>query len=183
MVHIPIFTIIYIDAAGIEETRTIMRAELVAIHTALNTFPTHEWIGIFSDSLSSLQAIENHNTNPSICSSKYYHHHMLLLENSTNLIETRKLSGYRTTLHKIRAHTNIRGNDLADAAAKLAVRSFDTLPPDPKIRVDIGEIAPRPKHWVMYTATPPFLGVALATLISPANTARPWRTIPEAERL
>ncbi len=63
--------------------------------------------------------------------------------------------GHRTTLHTIRAHTNIRGNDLADAAAKLAVRSFDTLPPNQEIRVDIGEVAPRPQHWVMYTATPP----------------------------
>jgi len=42
VVHIPTNTTIYIDAAGIEETRTIMRAELVAIHTTLATFSTHE---------------------------------------------------------------------------------------------------------------------------------------------
>ena len=54
MVHIPTSTIIYIDAAGTKETRTIMRAELVDIHTALTTFITHDWIGIFTDSLSSL---------------------------------------------------------------------------------------------------------------------------------
>ena len=41
VVHIPTSTTIYIDAAGTEETRTIMRAELVAIHTALSTFSTH----------------------------------------------------------------------------------------------------------------------------------------------
>jgi len=35
VVHITSSTIIFIDAAGMEETRTIMRAELVAIHTAL----------------------------------------------------------------------------------------------------------------------------------------------------
>ena len=34
-----------------EETRTIMREEMVAIHTALTTFASHEWIGIFTDSL------------------------------------------------------------------------------------------------------------------------------------
>ncbi len=50
--HIPTSTTIYIDAAGTEETRTIMRADLVAIHTALTTFDTHDWIGIFTDSLS-----------------------------------------------------------------------------------------------------------------------------------
>ena len=38
------------------------------------------------------------------------------------------MAGIRTTLHKIRAHTNIQGNDLADAAAKLAVKHFDILP-------------------------------------------------------
>ncbi len=41
VVHIPTGTTIYIDAAGTEETRTIMRAELVAIYTALATFASH----------------------------------------------------------------------------------------------------------------------------------------------
>ena len=39
--HIPTNTTIYIDAAGTEETRTILLAELVATHTALPTFSTH----------------------------------------------------------------------------------------------------------------------------------------------
>ena len=60
VVHIPTSTTIFIDAAGTEETRTIMRAELVAIHTALTTFERHDWVGIFTDSLSSLQAIRQH---------------------------------------------------------------------------------------------------------------------------
>ncbi len=54
MVHIPTNTTIYIDAAGCEETRTIMRAELVAIHTALSRFAEHQWLGIFTDSLSNI---------------------------------------------------------------------------------------------------------------------------------
>jgi hypothetical protein len=54
-------------------------------------------------------------------------------------------------MKKIKRHTHIRGNDLADAAAKIAVRSFDTLPPAQTTRVDVGKIAPRPKYWVMYT--------------------------------
>ena len=37
VVHIPTRTTIYIDAAGTEETRTIMRVKLVAIDTALTT--------------------------------------------------------------------------------------------------------------------------------------------------
>ncbi len=131
MVHIPTSTTIYIDTAGTEETRTITRAELVVIYTALTKFAEHEWIGIFTDSLSNLHAIQHQHTHPGIRSTRDYHHHMLLLESIT-------------TLDKIRAHINIRGNDLADAAAKLAVRNFHNLPPNKKTRVDIGDIAPRP---------------------------------------
>jgi len=54
VVHNPANATSYIDAAGTRETRTIMRAELAAIHTALTTFVTHDWIGIFTESLSSL---------------------------------------------------------------------------------------------------------------------------------
>ena len=54
VVHTPTCTTIYIDATGSEETRTIMRAELVAIHTALTIFEDHSWMGVFTDSLSSL---------------------------------------------------------------------------------------------------------------------------------
>jgi hypothetical protein len=89
VVHIPTSTVIYIDAAGTEETHIVMRAELVAIHTALSTFSSHNWIGIFTDSLSSLQAIRHHHTNPSTTSAKHYHHHSLLLESITDLLDTR----------------------------------------------------------------------------------------------
>jgi hypothetical protein len=160
-----------------------MRAELVAMHTALTTFAEHEWICIFTDSLSSLQAIHHQHTRPGIRSAMDYHHHMLLLESITDLLEARRLVGHRTTLHKIRAHANIRSNDLADAAAKLAVRSLDTLPPKQTLRVDIGEVAPRPHHWVIYTATPPSLGISPATLHTSATTPRAWWTILEADRL
>jgi len=55
VVHIPTSTTLcIIDAARMEETHTIMRVELVAIHTALTTFSEHEWIGIFTDSFSIL---------------------------------------------------------------------------------------------------------------------------------
>jgi len=106
VVHIPTSTTIYIDAAGTEETRTIMRAELVAIHTVLTIFSTHDWISIFTNSLSSLQAIRHHHTNPGTTTAMHYHHHMLLLDNITDLLETRRRSGLSTTLHKIRAHSH-----------------------------------------------------------------------------
>jgi len=55
VVHVPTCTNIYIDARETYETRTIMRAEMVAIYTALEKFATHELVGIFTDSLSGLQ--------------------------------------------------------------------------------------------------------------------------------
>jgi len=60
---------------------------------------------------------------------------MLLLGSITDLLETRRSEDLRTTLHNIRAYTNIRGNDLADAAAKLDVTHFGTLPPSQTLRV------------------------------------------------
>ena len=87
--HISTSTTIYIDVAGTEETRTIMRAELLAIYTALSTFSTHNWIGIFTYSVSSLQAIRHQHNNPGTTSAKHYHHHILLLDIITDLLETR----------------------------------------------------------------------------------------------
>jgi hypothetical protein len=54
VVHVPTCTIICIYARGTKETRIVMRAELVAIYTALDKIATHEWVGSFTDSLSSL---------------------------------------------------------------------------------------------------------------------------------
>jgi len=41
VIHVPTCTTLYIDAEDTGETRTIMRAELVAIYTALDKFSTH----------------------------------------------------------------------------------------------------------------------------------------------
>ena len=95
---------------------------------------------------------------------------MLLLESITDLLETIMLAGFHTTLHKIRNHTNIWGNDLADAAAKLAVQNFDSLPTTQTTRVEIEEISPRPTHGVIYTATAPTIRLSsLAATTRRAN--------------
>ena len=88
---------------------------------------------------------------------------MPLLQGISHLLETRRERGYSTTLRKIRAHTHIRGNDLADAAAKLTVTDYDILPHEHTPRVEIGAITLRPPFWVMYTANPPTPAPALAT--------------------
>ena len=120
--------------------------ELVAIHTALTTLASHDLIGIFTDFLSSLQAMRHYNTNLGTRSLLHYHPHMILLGIKPDLLETIRSAGFRTTIHEIRAHTNIRGNDLADAAAKIAVTHFETQLLTLIIRVNAGGIAPRPTH-------------------------------------
>jgi hypothetical protein len=54
---------------------------------------------------------------------------MLFLGSIKDFMEIRRSAGFRRNLPKIRAHTNIQGNDIVDAAAKLAVKDFDTRPP------------------------------------------------------
>jgi hypothetical protein len=63
---------------------------------------------------------------------------MLLLGGITDILEERRRKGFRTTLHEIRARTNIRGNDLADAAAKMAVTQYDSLPESNILKVCFG---------------------------------------------
>jgi len=103
-----------------------MRAELVAIYTALEKKSMHEWVRIFTDSLSSMHAIRQRHTNQGSSNPPSYYHHMLLLSGITYFLEERRMRGFETTLHKIRAYTKIRGNDLAYAAAKLAVTQYDS---------------------------------------------------------
>ena len=144
VVRVPTRTILYIDAGGTYETRTIMRAEHVAIHPALDTFAAHEWIDIFTDYVSSLQAIRHTYTNSGNEGPRHNHHHSLLLGGIINLLEDGRRKGLVTTLHKSRSQTDIRGNDLADAVVKLAVTSYESLPSSQTLYVDIGEIAQCP---------------------------------------
>ena len=93
------------------------------------------------------------------------------------------MAGLSTTLHKIRGHTHIHGNDVADAAAKLAVTHYETLPPPQTRRFEIGEIVPREVHLVMYSVKPPLPLPAMSTGTNCATLRRPLWTIPETERL
>ncbi len=159
-----------------------MRAKLVGIHAALTKFEDLPWLGIFTDSLSSLQAIRSFHDQPGLSGPLHYHYHSTLIQSIVALLETRHERGLSTTLRKIRGRTHIRGNDLADTAAKLAVREFDKLPPHQTLQVELGSIAPRPPFWVMFTNKPPAPPPTLATGPRQATLRPPWWTIPEADR-
>ena len=143
-------TTTYIGASGQDETYTIVRAELVAIQVALSIYKDDPWIGIFTDSQTSLHAIQNELQRPS---NTTYHHHKPPIAAVVNLLQYRISLGLPTILHKIRGHTKINGNDLADAAANRVVTSFEDIPKHQKLTVTIGKYAERPKFWVMYHYT------------------------------
>jgi hypothetical protein len=71
-----------------------------------------------------------------------YHHSTLILRSISDLLRSRQTQGFTAALYKLRAHTSIKGNNVADEAAKLAVTFFETLPPGQILRVDVGAIAP-----------------------------------------
>jgi hypothetical protein len=137
-----------------------MRAELTTIYVALDTYKDYPWMGIFTDSQTSLHAIRNELQRPSHIE---YHHHKPLIATIFTLLQYRMNRNLPTVLHKIRSHTNIRGNDLVDAAAKRVVSAFEDIPDHQKVTVTIGKHAERPNYWVMYTNKPPTPPISLAT--------------------
>jgi hypothetical protein len=59
---------------------------------------------------------------------------------------------------------------LADVATKLVATHLNTLPETEALRITIGEIAPRPAHWVIYTLEPSTPTLALSqTLAKPPS--------------
>jgi len=83
---LPTSTITYIDAPGQEEARTVMRAELEAIHVSLNTYKGDPWIGIFTYSQTILQAIKNELQRPS---HKAYHHNKPIIAEIVTALQYR----------------------------------------------------------------------------------------------
>ncbi|MEN8173077.1 MAG: reverse transcriptase domain-containing protein [Chloroflexota bacterium] len=100
---------------------SIFTAELTAIQIALNHIDdaiSNDFI-IFSDSISSLQALQNMQPrNPLV---------MLTLQNYNNLVN----DGKRIVLCWIPGHVGIKGNEKADDAAKKALNSAITTIPIP----------------------------------------------------
>ena len=98
------------------------RAELVPIHAALlhhaALFPLDappSAVHIYTDSLSSMQALANAVFRPHVNRRKL---HNDLLSDIARLILARSAAGLHTHFHKVKAHASVDGNECADAAAK-----------------------------------------------------------------
>ena len=126
-----------VNPGGKAYTHTINRAELSAIHMALGdeVTPVNKNITIYTDSLCSIQYIHKMLRAPGrLMECK----HKDLINNIVVALSARAMAGAHTYIYKVTSHKfNIRGNEKADAAARLSAMQphentiTDTTPCNP----------------------------------------------------
>jgi len=103
-----------------EGDQTINRAELIAIHQAVIVAIEHisepTTVNIFTDSLTSIYQLLRWKTQPN--TQKYHNHRHILADILQLMHENPRIT---FNLRKVRAHTGITGNEMADYAAKRAI--------------------------------------------------------------
>ena len=108
-----------IDPRGIGETNTINRAELMAIKGAISpeVTPLHQDVHIFTDSICSELQINKYLLRPEAFK---FHTHRDLIQSISERTRDRAMAGGKTHIYKVKGHSGIRGNEMADATAVLA---------------------------------------------------------------
>ena len=101
------------------------RAELVALREAITRAADNKPLVVFTDCLSAIQLATKHWTRPH----RLVLHHLLdLVQQITGAIANRR---HPVVLAKVRAHTGVVGNEVADRlAVRAATRSQDGSPPE-----------------------------------------------------
>ena len=124
------YTPYYVRPSGPGVFNENYRAELVPIHAVLmhhaaltSSDDPPLAVHIYTDSLSSLQALANAIFRPHTTRRKL---HSDLLNDIARLVLARSNSGLHTHFHKVKAHASVEGNEHADAAAKRAARLVGT---------------------------------------------------------
>jgi ribonuclease HI len=108
--------VINVDPVALDGmNKTINRAEMAAIYVALMEGRDRAELNILTDSQVSLQWILNEIHRP-MRTAKLMHRE--ILRAVVDLIVARDREGHSTFIGKVKAHAGVRGNDLADAAAK-----------------------------------------------------------------
>ena len=106
---------IRIEIRSKSERHTINRAELASIMVALRESAKVKTVKILTDNLFCIYSIRNYIHNPY----RYRHHlHKDLIKATAELIKVRDLAGLATHIGKVKSHTGVIYNDVADAAAK-----------------------------------------------------------------
>ena len=99
--------------------QNILRAELMAIHHTLRLLTTtypNEPAHIFTDCLNVLYLLNTQTKHPTLHNN---HPDKTILESIIKMLQSRTQP---TTLHKVKAHTNISGNEQADKLAKMGYK-------------------------------------------------------------
>ena len=115
--HAPSNTTTYINATGMAECNTVVRAELVAIYEAMERY-NDQHIHILTDSLTAIQKILLLHSQPMRSTRD---HHARILNLIANQLQHRSQTNLTTAISKVAAHMNIKGNEIADKAAKAVV--------------------------------------------------------------
>ena len=125
--HAPTHQTLHVDATGIAECNTIVRAELTAIYEALQQYSDLQELHILTDSLTAIQKLLLLNSQP-MRSAK--DHHATVLHMIRDLLIARPEKGLHTSINKVKAHTGIKGSEIADQAAKEVVRAMQAIKED-----------------------------------------------------
>ena len=106
---------IRIEIKSQPERHTINRAELASIMVALRKSADSAIVKILTDSLFCIYSIRNYINSPY----RYRHHlHRDLIKAVAELIRERDNAGLTTHIGKVKSHTGVAYNDVADAGAK-----------------------------------------------------------------
>ena len=111
-------TTITIEVQATPERFTINRAELAAISVALERSLTWNHISILTDSAFSINSIRNYCHTPHRYQTNT---HRALLHKIHCILRDREVKGLSTHLGKVKSHTNIHYNEVADQGAKSVV--------------------------------------------------------------
>jgi ribonuclease HI len=115
-----------IQPNGHGPTNTINRAEAAAVYHILNDIcpPTEEAL-IFTDSQVTIQRLQKMIHHPETMLTGAVDIHSELTRRTAELILSRAESGIHTRILKVKSHTGIMGNEMADQAAKQAAQAPD----------------------------------------------------------
>ena len=121
-----------------DQLNTALQAELVAIHQALHNTDVMTPLTIMTDSLTSIHAINNMLTRPERL--RLHKHKQVLSQIAQRLVARTA----KTTIHKVKAHVGIIGNEMADKAARQA-HDDDSTP-----TVTVAGSSGRGSAWLKY---------------------------------